>query len=140
MPVIDAYAAAVTFSDKHALATELARVVMRWERVPEIRFFGDDTAAFVHGLLPDALSTAIGKSDSVRVQVTNHSEALDRQQQLGVVRDITLAVASAATHPELAQCTGMVLAQAVPGGRGIGSDSFTDEEIVQHVRDLLGKQ
>ncbi|WP_328885299.1 hypothetical protein [Streptomyces sp. NBC_00316] len=75
---------------------------MRWEKMPEIPFFSDNTAAFIHQLPSDALSTASGKSDYVRVQVTANSGALDRQQQLGVVRDITLAVAAAAADPDLA--------------------------------------
>jgi hypothetical protein len=31
MPMIDVYAAAGTFDDKHALAQKLAAAVMRWE-------------------------------------------------------------------------------------------------------------
>jgi hypothetical protein len=35
--MIDVYAAESTFTDKHTLAQSLARAVMRWEQVPEIR-------------------------------------------------------------------------------------------------------
>ncbi|MEU9347740.1 hypothetical protein AB0D74_41755 [Streptomyces sp. NPDC048278] len=138
--MIDVYAAAGTFSDRNALARELARIVMRWEKVPDIPFFGDNTAAFIHELPSDALSTASGRSECVRVQVTTSSGALDRGQQLGVVGDITAAVASAAADPDLANRTWVALTEAVPGGWGIAGHSFTNEEIVRHVRELLGKQ
>ncbi|MFF4896015.1 hypothetical protein [Streptomyces sp. NPDC001068] len=137
--MIDVYAAVGTFSDKKALATELARIVMRWEKVPDIPFFGDNTAAFVHELPADALSTASGRSDCVRVQVTTNAGALDRGQQLGVVGDITAAVATAAADPDLASRTWVALTEAVPGGWGIAGRSFTNEEIVRHVRELLGR-
>src|SRR5260221_7048656 len=42
MPMIDVYAPAGTFSDKHALAQELAQTIMRWEKVPAILFFSDN--------------------------------------------------------------------------------------------------
>jgi hypothetical protein len=58
MPMIDVYAPTGTFSDKHALAQELAQTIMRWEKVPVIPFFSDNTATFIHELAPDALSTA----------------------------------------------------------------------------------
>jgi len=44
----------------HALAQELAQAIMRWEKVPAIPFFLDNTAAFVHDLNPDDFSTAGG--------------------------------------------------------------------------------
>ena len=56
MPMIDVYAAAGTFSDKHRLAQDLASAVMRWEAVPEIPLFADNTAAFIHDLPAEAIS------------------------------------------------------------------------------------
>lgn len=35
MPMIDVYAAAGTFSDKHKLAQDLANAIMRWEKAQE---------------------------------------------------------------------------------------------------------
>jgi len=58
MPMIDVYAAAGTFSEKHQLAHDLARAVMRWEAVPELPLFADNTAAFIHDLPADAISNA----------------------------------------------------------------------------------
>ncbi|MET7898795.1 tautomerase family protein [Streptomyces mirabilis] len=137
--MIDVYAAAGTFQDKHALAQELAETIMRWERVPAIPFFSDNTAAFVHDLASDALSTASGSSNYVRVQVTTNAGALEREQQLGVVKDITALVTKAADDPTLEVRTWVTLMEAVPGGWGIGGHAYTNEEIVQHVRKLLGK-
>jgi phenylpyruvate tautomerase PptA (4-oxalocrotonate tautomerase family) len=139
MPMIDVYAAAGTFSDKHALAQELALTIMRWERVPEIPFFKDNTAAFVHDLDSGSFATANGNSNSVRVNVTTNADALNREQQLGVVKDITSAVAKAVGDPTLAERTWVALTQAVPGGWGIAGHSYTNDEIVQTVRQLLGK-
>ncbi|MEV6175238.1 hypothetical protein AB0L99_44525 [Streptomyces sp. NPDC051954] len=139
MPMIDVYTVKGTFPSKHALAQELARTIMRWEQVPEIPFFTDNTAAFIHELDADALSTAGGGSDYVRVNVTTNAEALNRDQQLGVVKDITAVIAKAADDPTLAERTWVALTQAVPGGWGISGHSYTNEEIVQKARKLLGK-
>jgi phenylpyruvate tautomerase PptA (4-oxalocrotonate tautomerase family) len=140
MPMIDVYAPAGAFADKHQLAQELAKTIMRWEKVPVIPFFTDNTAAFVHELPADAFATAGGSSDHVRVQVTTNAGALDRDQQLGVVKDITALIADAAGDSTLAERTWVALTEAVPGGWGIGGHAYTNEEIVQHVRGLLGKQ
>jgi len=58
MPMIDVRAAVGTFSDKTLLAQKAARAVMRWEAVPAIPLFADNTAAFVHDLPGEAISTA----------------------------------------------------------------------------------
>jgi hypothetical protein len=44
MPMIDVYAAAGKFSDKHKLAQDLANAVMKWEKVPPINLFKKNTA------------------------------------------------------------------------------------------------
>jgi hypothetical protein len=50
MPMIDVYATAGTFTDRHQLATDLATAVMTVEQVPDIPMFRQNTAAFVHDL------------------------------------------------------------------------------------------
>ncbi len=45
MPMIDVYAAAGTFPDRHQLAQDLAAAVMRWEQVPDLGLFRNNTAA-----------------------------------------------------------------------------------------------
>ena len=52
MPMIDVYAASGTFKDRKTLARDLAAAVMRWEGVPAIPLFKDNTAAFIHELPP----------------------------------------------------------------------------------------
>lgn len=44
MPMIDVYAAAGTFADKHQLAADLATAVMVVEGVPDIPIFRQNTA------------------------------------------------------------------------------------------------
>lgn len=41
MPMIDVYAAEALFSDRHALAQDLAGAVMRWEHVSAVFAAGD---------------------------------------------------------------------------------------------------
>ncbi|MEU9471696.1 hypothetical protein AB0D78_34800 [Streptomyces avermitilis] len=139
VPMLDVYAPKGTFSDKHALAKELAETIMRWEKVPAIPFFTDNTAAFIHELEPESFSTAGGGSNSVRVHVTTNAGALNREQQLGLVKDISALIAKAAKDASLAERTWVALTEAVPGGWGIGGHAYTNEEIVQTVRKLLGK-
>ncbi|MDX6541314.1 MAG: hypothetical protein QOI71_2924 [Gaiellales bacterium] len=69
MPMIDVYAKPGTFDDKHTLARDLASAVMRWEQVPPIALFSDNTAAFIHDLPDGAISNASGEGNYVRVQV-----------------------------------------------------------------------
>jgi phenylpyruvate tautomerase PptA (4-oxalocrotonate tautomerase family) len=140
MPMIDVYAPSGTFPDRHALAQQLAQTVMRWEKVPVIPFFTDNTAGFIHDLDAEAISDAGGHGGHVRVQVTTNTGALDREQQLGIVKDITAQVAEAAGDPGLADRTWVALTEAVPGGWGIAGHSYTNDEIVQTVRKLLGRE
>ena len=103
--MIDVYAAAGTFRDKHRLAQDLARAVMRWEAVPEIPLFTDNTAAFINDLPTEAISNAAGRSDYVRVQVLTPAGVLDRDKQLGVVKELTEIVARATAESAPAQRT-----------------------------------
>lgn len=139
MPMLDVYAPQGTFSDKKALAKELAETIMRWEKVPSIPFFTDNTAAFVHDLDTDSFSTADGSTDHVRVNVLTNAGALNREQQLGLVKDISVLVAAAAGDASLVERTWVTLTEAVPGGWGIAGHAYTNEEIVRTVRTLLGR-
>jgi hypothetical protein len=60
VPMIDVYAAAGTFPDKHQLAVDLAATLMAIEQVPDIPMFRKNTAAFVHDLPSDALANVDG--------------------------------------------------------------------------------
>ena len=135
--MIDVYAPAGTFSDKHALAQDLARAVMRWEGVPEIPLFADNTAAFVHDLPAEAISTAAGGGHNVRVQVLTPAGVLDRDKQLGVVRELTEIVAAAAGDQSLAERTWVLLTESPEGGWGIAGHANTQADIAASARAAL---
>ena len=99
MPMIDVYARAGMFDDRHALARCLAGAVMVVEEVPDIPMFRDNTAAFIHELPADAISNMDGSSDYVRVQVLTNAGALNRSKQIALVARLTkLIAARQATH------------------------------------------
>src|SRR6267378_2808419 len=115
MPMIDVYAVEGTFRDKHALAKALAAAVMRWEGVPAISLFVNNTAAFIHDLPADSLSNVAGDSNYVRVEVLTPVGTLDRTKQLGVVRELTEIVAAAAGDPTWAARTWVLLTESPEG-------------------------
>src|ERR1700682_2161398 len=119
MPMIDVYAAEGTFSDKHSLARDLAAAVMRWERVPDLALFRNNTAAFIHEMPADSLSNVAGESSYVRVQVLTPVGVLDREKQLGVVKELTNIVAAAAQDPSVSQRTWVLITESPEGGWGI---------------------
>jgi len=137
MPMIDVYAAAGTFSDPHQLAQALAGAVMRWEQVPEIPLFADNTAAFIHDLPPDAISTASGASNYVRVQVLTPVGVFDRDKQLGVVKELTEIVAATAGDPTLGERTWVLLTESPEGGWGIAGHANTQADIAAAARKAL---
>ncbi len=137
MPMIDVFAVAGTFSDKRRLAQDLAATVMRWEAVPEIPLFADNTAAFIHDLPPDALSTVSGRGDYVRVQVLTPAGVLDRDKQLGVVKELTEIVARAAGDATVAQRTWVLLTESPEGGWGIAGHANTQADIATSARAAL---
>jgi phenylpyruvate tautomerase PptA (4-oxalocrotonate tautomerase family) len=132
--MIDVYAAAGTFGDRHQLAVDLATAVMTIEQVPDIPMFRRNTAAFVHELPADSLSNVDGDSTYVRVQVLTNAGALDRDKQLAVVEQLTRIVATAAGDPGLTDRTWVLLTEAVPGGWGLGGHANTNEELVLAAR------
>lgn len=140
MPMIDVYSAAGTFSDKHALAQDLANAVMRWEKVPAISLFSKNTAAFVHDLPADSLSNAAGDSNHVRVQVLTPVGVLDREKQLGVVQELTDIVAAAAGDPTLSERTWVLITESPEGGWGINGHANTGADIAAAARRELAQQ
>jgi phenylpyruvate tautomerase PptA (4-oxalocrotonate tautomerase family) len=134
MPMIDVYAVQGTFADRKALAHDLAAAVMRWEGVPEISLFRDNTAAFIHELPADAISNVSGDSNYVRVQILTPGGVLDRTKQLGVVRDLTDIVAAAAADPSLIERTWVLISESPEGGWGIDGHANTSDDIVQAAR------
>jgi phenylpyruvate tautomerase PptA (4-oxalocrotonate tautomerase family) len=134
MPMIDAYATAGTFADKHQLAVDLATAIMRIEGVPDIAMFRRNTAAFVHELAPDSIANVDGDSTYVRVQVLTNSGALDRDKQLAVVRQLTDIIATAAGDPTIVDRTWVLLTEAPEGGWGLWGHAHTNAELVAAAR------
>jgi phenylpyruvate tautomerase PptA (4-oxalocrotonate tautomerase family) len=135
--MIDVYAAAGMFADRRRLAQDLAGAVMRWEQVPEIPLFADNTAAFIHDLPADAISTASGGSSCVRVQVLTPAGVLDRDKQLGVVKELTEIVVAAAGDPTLEKRTWVLLTESPEGGWGIAGHANTQADIAAAARAAL---
>jgi phenylpyruvate tautomerase PptA (4-oxalocrotonate tautomerase family) len=134
MPMIDVYATEGTFSNRHQLAVDLANAVMRWEKVPPLNLFKNDTAAFIHDLDSDAIANAAGASNYVRVQVLTPVGVLDREKQLGVVQELTDIVAAAANDPTLTARTWVLLTESPEGGWGIGGHANTGADIAEAAR------
>ena len=137
MPMIDVYAARGTFSDSHTLARDLAAAVMRWEQVPDLPLFANNTAAFIHDLDAAAISNVAGNSNYVRVQVLTPVGVLDRDKQLGVVKELTEIVADAAGDPSLSERTWVLLTEAPEGGWGIAGRANTNADIAAAARAAL---
>ena len=140
MPMIDVYATAGTFAQKHQLAQDLARAVMRWEGVPPIPLFLDNTAAFVHDLPDDAISNAAGASNYVRVQVLTPVNVLNREKQLGVVKELTEIIAAAAGDSTLSDRTWVLITESPEGGWGIRGHANTNAEIASLARAALAEK
>jgi phenylpyruvate tautomerase PptA (4-oxalocrotonate tautomerase family) len=139
MPMIDVYATAGTFTDKHKLAATLAATLMAIEGVPDIPMFRQNTAAFVHELPAGNLSNVDGESGYVRVQVLTNAGALDRDKQLAVVSQFTSMVADAAGDPALAGRTWVLLTEAVPGGWGLWGHANTNDELIAAARKQIAE-
>ena len=137
MPMIDVYATAGTFPDKHQLAVELAATLMGIEQVPDIPMFRKNTAAFVHDLPAEGLANVDGDAHYVRVQVLTNHHALDRDKQLAVVRQFTAIIASAASDPALTERTWVLLTEAPDGGWGLNGHANTNEELVVAARNAM---
>ncbi len=139
MPMIDVYAATGTFADKGRLAKDLANAMMRWERVPPIALFAENTAAFVHELASDGIADANGSGNHVRVQILTPIGVLDREKMLGCVAEMTEIVATAAADPSLQERTWVLITESPDGGWGIGGHAFTRAEIADAARKALAK-
>ena len=134
MPMIDVYAVEGTFGDKHALAKDLAAAVMKWEQVPNLALFRNNTAAFIHDLPADSLSNVEGESNYVRVQVLTPVGVLDRNKQLGVVKELTDIVAAAGGDPTLTARTWVLLTESPEGGWGVNGHANTGADLTAAAR------
>jgi phenylpyruvate tautomerase PptA (4-oxalocrotonate tautomerase family) len=107
---------------------------MRWEHVPELALFKDNTAAFIHDLPGDSLSNVSGDSSYARVQVLTPAGVLDRDKQLGVVKELTEIVAAAAEDPSLVERTWVLITESPEGGWGINGHASTGADIAAAAR------
>jgi phenylpyruvate tautomerase PptA (4-oxalocrotonate tautomerase family) len=139
MPMIDVYAPAGAFEDKHELARRLAAAVMAVEEVPDIAMFRQNTAAFIHDLPADAISNVDGGSDYVRVQVLTNAGALDRNKQIAMVARLTELIAGAPGEPPAPERVWVVLTEAPEGGWGLWGHAHTNAELVAAVRRELAQ-
>ena len=139
MPMIDVYAAAGTFAERGRLAKDLANAMMRWEKVPPIALFAENTAAFVHDLPADAIANANGDGNYVRVQILTPAGVLDREKMLGCVAEMTDIVAASAANPTLRERTWVLITESPDGGWGIGGHAYTRAEIADAARKALTK-
>ena len=138
MPMIDVWAAAGTFPDHHRLAQDLAAAVMRWEQVPDLKLFRNNTAAFVHDLPAESIANVAGESNYVRVQVLTPVGVLDREKQLGVVKELTEIVADAAGDPAVAERTWVLLTESPEGGWGVAGHANTGADLADAARAEMG--
>ena len=89
------------------------------------------------GWSSEAISTAAGRGDYVRVQVLTPAGVLDRDKQLGVVQELTEIVARAAADSALAQRTWVLLTESPEGGWGIAGHANTQADIAAAARAVL---
>lgn len=141
MPMIDVYAAEGTFKAKRDLTKALTAAMMRWEGVPTISLFKDNTAAFIHEMAPEALGNANGDSNYVRVQILTPIGVLNREKQVGVVKEMTDIVASAAGDPSLTDRTWVLIHESPDGGWGLDGQALTNADIAAAARrELAGRK
>ena len=137
MPMIDVYCTSGTFADTHALARDLAAAVMKWEKVPSLPLFRQNTASFVHEMPKGAISNVDGETNYVRVQVLTPAGVLDREKQLGVVKELTEIVARAAKDSSLEQRTWVLLYESPDGGWGLQGHASTGADIANAAREQI---
>jgi phenylpyruvate tautomerase PptA (4-oxalocrotonate tautomerase family) len=139
MPMIDVYAPAGVFDDKHAVAQRLAGALMTIEGVPDIAMFRDNTAAFIHELPADAIANVNGESDYVRVQVLTNASGLSREKQVAVVARLTELIAEAAGNPPPPERIWVLLTEAIEGGWGLWGHAHTNADLVAAARSRLAR-
>ena len=129
MPMIDVYAAEGAFADRHTLARDLAAAVMGWSGVPDLSLFRSNTAAFVHHMPAETISNVNGGQQLRPRAGPDAVGVLDREKQLGVVRELTDIVAAAAGDATLVDRTWVLIYESPEGGWGINGHSNTGGDM-----------
>ncbi len=114
---------------KSTLISELTKALLRNEGAPDHPAFRENVAGFIHELPWESVATASGEHDVVRVDVLTPEGALDRDQQIGVVRDLTAIVSAVAGDESLAQRTWVLLTESPDGGWGISGRALSRADI-----------
>src|ERR1700722_11826198 len=139
MPMIDVYAPAGVFEDKHLLDRRLAGALMVVGHVPCIPMFRQNIAAFIHELPADAIANVDGDSDYVRVQVLTNAGGLDRSKQIAVVARLTELIAGAPGNSPPPERIWVLRTEATAGGWGLWGHEHTNVELVAAVRRELAQ-
>ena len=90
----------------------------------------------LHDLPSDAISDVRGRA-TARVQVLTPVGILNRDKQLGVVKELTDIVAAAAGDPTLVDRTWVLIVESPDGGWGISGHANTNAEIAALARRAL---
>jgi phenylpyruvate tautomerase PptA (4-oxalocrotonate tautomerase family) len=85
-------------------------------------------------MAPAAISNVDGESNYIRVEVLTPIGVLDRDKQLGVVKELTEIVAAAAEDPSASQRTWVLITESPEGGWGIGGHANTGADIADAAR------
>jgi phenylpyruvate tautomerase PptA (4-oxalocrotonate tautomerase family) len=81
-----------------------------------------------------------GDSNYVPVQVLTPAGVLDRDRQLGVVKELTDFIAGAADDPAIAERTWVLLTELPDGGWGICGHANTVADIAAAAREEMAQQ
>src|ERR1700737_3040172 len=81
-----------------------------------------------------SLSNVVGDRNHVRVQVLPPVGVLDRDKQLGVVKELTDIVAAAASDPTLTTRTWVLLTESPEGGWGVNGHANTGADLTAAAR------
>jgi hypothetical protein len=118
--MIDVYATAGVFHDKHQLARDLAATGMLIDKVHDAAMVRENTAAFIHELPSDSVANVNGASDSVRVQVLTNAGSVDRTEQIAMVARLRAVIAGAPGNPPPAARIWVLFTEASEGDGGCG--------------------
>ena len=86
------------------------------------------------------LANVVGESNYVRVQVLTPIGVLDRDKQLGVVKELTEIVATAAGDPAVGERTWVLLTESPEGGWGVAGHANTGADLAQAARAELASR
>jgi phenylpyruvate tautomerase PptA (4-oxalocrotonate tautomerase family) len=133
MPMIDVYAPSdlLPSGTERRIGEDLTRAVLRAEGVSAPGpFHLENTAAFIHRMVPSAIQTAAQASArTIRVQIITPPGALTRSGQKQLVQDVTKILADICGDSSQAARTWVLLTEAAEGGWGIAGTAYGREEF-----------